>query len=282
MNYQDSYEYEEDLEDLFDDDDNITDYYLIIDVANSKYGFKLQNIKEIIKLPDCKSFPEMKQYDRGLLKIREDIIRIIDLRKRLGYQSLYEEEKELFSIFEERKQDHIKWAEELKSCVIERREFKLTTDPNRCAFGQWYNKFHTDNSVLSMFLIQFYVPHKKIHAVGEKIRLLISNNQFDIALDLIQEMEMNELQTMIDLFNSLSEIMKEARREISVIFNIANKHFGFSADKVINILNINADEISEPDTIENNTYISGIGKKDNEVFLILDEEKLLISSGIVI
>jgi purine-binding chemotaxis protein CheW len=280
MNYQDSYEYEEDLEDLFDDDDNITDYYLIIDVAGSKYGFRLQNIKEIIKLPECKSFPEMKQYDRGLLKIREDIIRIIDLRKRLGYQSLFDEEKELLNMFEARKQEHLKWVEELKSCVIGEREFKLTTDPNRCAFGQWYNKFHSDNSVLSMYLIQFDVPHKKMHAVGEKVRQLMLHKQSSNALEIVNDMEVNEMQIMIELFDSLPEYMKESRREISVIFNIANKHFGFSADKVINILKINADEISEPDTIENNTYISGIGKKDNEVFLILDEEKLLKSSGI--
>ena len=83
----------------------------------------------------------------------------MDLRVRLGMIPLKKEIDDLVDLMKQREQDHRKWLEELESSVRQQREFKLATDPHKCAFGKWYDTFTTDNLTLGHALKKFDQPH---------------------------------------------------------------------------------------------------------------------------
>lgn len=131
--------------------------------VDSKYVqtiFQLQD--NYTKMPNCN--PSVK----GIIKMRNDIITLIDLRMLLGIESLDEEEKRFDDMLEQRKQDHIHWVDELHRCLKEEETFKLATDPHKCAFGKWYDTFKTDNQSVMFHLKKIDEPHKKLHATAEK------------------------------------------------------------------------------------------------------------------
>ncbi len=249
--------------------------YLIVEVFKAKYAFSISNIKEIILLPEVVSVPESLPYERGIIKLRKNIIKVIDLRKKLKYPSIIEENNEFMKMLQQRKQDHIDWVNELVASVDEDRTFRLTNDPTQCAFGKWYHSYKAENISMAIYLAQFDHPHRTIHSIADKVKDFISRNDVKLAKKLINDTKNSELRTIIDLFDNIGSILTESNREIGVIFEKNDELFAFSADKVISIAQIEFEEIEHPKIITNKEFIKGIAKKDNEVYMILDEDKIL-------
>ncbi|MEG2928700.1 MAG: chemotaxis protein CheW [Oscillospiraceae bacterium] len=136
-------------EQLFSIDSN---YVQTIFQMNDKYT----------KMPNCN--PNIK----GIIKMRDDIITLIDLRSLLGIESLEEEEKRFDDMLEQRKNDHIHWVDELRRCLNEEEPFKLATDPHKCAFGKWYDNYHSDNQTVMFHLKKIDEPHRLLHETAQK------------------------------------------------------------------------------------------------------------------
>lgn len=68
----------------------------------------------------------------GGINLRGKVLPVIDLRLRMGKNSLAEESEELVNLLELREQDHTNWLIELEASVKEKRAFKLATNPHQC------------------------------------------------------------------------------------------------------------------------------------------------------
>lgn len=67
-------------------------------------------------------------------------------------------------------------------------------------------------------------------------------------------------------------------RTCIVVLNMLNTSVGVIVDRVVEVLDINEDQIAEPPRFTDeyqSHYISGIGKIDNEIAMLLDCNKLL-------
>jgi purine-binding chemotaxis protein CheW len=263
-------------EDLWDDEsDSIENSYLIVKVNSSNYAIKLEKIREIIKLPETQDFPEMREFDRGFIKLRNEIVRIVDLRKKLRIKSISEEENDFLVHISDAKQAHIDWMNELKLSVLEDRQFKLTSDPHKCKFGIWYDSFKSSNQSINLYLRQLDLPHKIIHKLAEKVETQKKLGQKLRQIELIEEAANNELVYLLQILDSAGTFLKEARREIAVIFSINNNLVGCTADGVLNIIEILPDMIEPASKLDSKDYVAGIAKTKDGVILILEEDKLI-------
>lgn len=217
----------------------------------------------------------------GIIPYRDTIIPVIDLRKFLGMDSYAQEQEEFAQMLEQRKQDHIRWVDELKRCLEENDKFKLATDPHKCAFGKWYDNFETDNNTVSFHLKKIDEPHKKLHATaheafackrecpkctrGECLQTALSK-----AVDVY-------MPTVVNLLEEAKQVFQDSYRKMVVVVSKNDHKYGLLVDEVISVepLSIILPNtqlgISDEDQM---VPLVGHRKADIDLILMLDIDKL--------
>lgn len=270
----------DEIDDLYDDSNDedsveIDNQYLIIRISESQYALPVSKMKEIILLPATRPYPDMKPHERGLFKLRDETVYVTDLRKRLGYESIEEENQKLHAMFMQRREEHLAWLEELVSTVKEGAEFKLTTDPHQCKFGRWYDNFATNSISFQTYLSEFDLPHKLFHAMADRALAVLENEGKKPAIEFLKQAQKGDLKTLLHLFDRAEAEIKASHREITVILEVNDSSIGFTADKVESILNVKDEQIDRPKSdTEKSQFMSGTFKLNDEVYVILDPDKL--------
>jgi len=201
----------------------------------------------------------------------------VDLRKRLGMRGLPEATETLVELLNQREQDHINWLKELQASIHEGREFRLATDPHKCAFGKWYDSFKTSDTLLQFQLAKFDAPHKRIHSFAVQTANLIQQGHKDEAIRLVEDARDRELAVLIRLFADTRQHIQENIREIMLILEHAGRRIGFVVDSVTEVTDIQPGNIEPPPEIGNDDggMIVGLAKIGPEVKILLDAVKLL-------
>ncbi len=254
--------------------------WVIFHLQDEQFAVSANHVREMVAMPKVVSVPQAPHYIKGVINLRGQVIPVIDLRLRMGMTSLVDEAEDLIAILDQREQDHKNWIAELESSVRERREFKLATDPHKCAFGKWYDNFQTDNRILASCLTKFDAPHQKIHAIAIEVKGLEENEDFDPAYELINRTREGELAEMIKLFSETRSLLRESNREIALVLEWKEKTMAVGVDSVETVEKLSESNIEEiPGAVStlDNACVAGIGKrgKDNELVQLLDVGKLI-------
>lgn len=250
--------------------------YALFYVNSMLYGIDCEVIQSFFILDEVYPTPDMEAYYRGLIKNRGQIIPALDLRKFLNTKSTEAEAQELTQMIGQRKADHLNWLDTLSKCVQDNTEFTLATDPHKCAFGKWYDSYHTDDIGMKLYLNQFKNPHDIVHGIAARVLEMKNNNDIEGALELIENTRNKELSKMVQLFDSFEKVYKESRREIVIVVSKGERSIGFVVDKVFSLENLNIDDSYhlEAERFENKEAVKmGIRLSNNEVVLIFDADR---------
>jgi len=256
--------------------------WVIFNLLKDQFAVSANNVREMVAMPKVISVPQTPDYIRGVINLRGQVIPVMDLRLRMGMKSLVDEVKNLIQILNQREQDHKNWIVELESSVRDRREFKLTTDPHKCAFGKWYDNFKTDNRILSNCLNKIDIPHQKIHAIAIEVKAMEEKEDFDSAFEIIHQTKEGELAEMIKLFSEFRSLLRESNREIALVLENDKRAMAVAVDSVETVEKMTEASIEElPGMIctLDNEYIAGIGKrnKDDTFVQLLEVTKIFFS-----
>lgn len=251
--------------------------YLLSKLSLNSFAFELHRIREIIITPEVTPLPNQPEYQKGIINLRKNVIPLFDLRKMMGFESIEDELQGFINMLKQREQDHIKWLDELRASIIEKREFSLTTDPHACAFGKWYDNFKTDNIRISLFLRAFDEPHKTIHQSAVIIRKIIESNGYEAAMEYFSMVKDNELSRMIILFNELYRKIFESSKSYSIIVNNGDgTHLkGFVVDEVERITQISGDMIKKGEFTTESDLVKGVAMDNGKDYLIINYDRLL-------
>lgn len=264
--------YDDEMEDELDEDseEDLKHRYLAISLENEKYVLPIIQIKEIVQLPQIVRLPKVSGNVHSVINLRGVMIPYYDMREILELQSVENEENALITLLENRKQDHIKWLNELINSIHEKRKFGLTTDPHACAFGKWYDNFHTEDNMLTLFLRKFDTPHKKIHSLAIHAEEIIRKEGYQAALDFIEHEKSTTLQEMIDLFNSAPNYIKGSHKQLVIVFEFDNELRALSADQVLDLMDITPDMIQTNNIQRKSEFIVGGTTIKDNAYLVLD------------
>ena len=250
--------------------------YLIFSVKERFFAISAGFIQEMLAVPAITHLPDAPPYVRGVINIRGKVYKLIDMRMRLGMKSHKQENEELIESLSEREKEHKNWLNELENCIKEDREFTLGVDPHKCKFGQWYDNFKTDNPAVSLELNKFDEPHRAIHETAEHVIELAHQGKKDEALAVIDERRNGELATMMNLFESMKKMFREAHREIAVILELDEDAFALAVDRLESVEDIDIEEKKE----QSAEVLEGIGgnfhghiarrKESDQLLLLVD------------
>jgi hypothetical protein len=167
------------------------------------------------------------------------------MRKQLGWQSVPEELDDFYKLMKQREEDHRNWLSELEKSVTDGAEFRLATDPHKCAFGKWYYAYRSESPWITALLRKFEPPHNKIHAIALETGELVKARKTDEARLLIEQKRTGELREMASLFQEIKELMRESTRELAMVITAAQSTFAVSIDHAIAVETIPPDLIKE-------------------------------------
>jgi len=256
--------------------------WVIIAAGESLYAVPSLSVRTMVMMPPVASVPNTPGHVRGVINLRGRVLPLVDLRMRCGVESLAEHVESICKLLEQREEDHRNWLAELEKSVNEQRDFKLTTDPHKCAFGKWYDQFHTEDLVLAGIMKTFDEPHKAIHGVAHQVEDAKQRKDFQGAAALIEQTRKTVLAQLLNSFAASRSHMRSATREIALVLEDtegAGKSFALAVDKVESTELLSAESVTSLPRIMASTttrFILGVAKRkrDKRMILLLDVRPL--------
>ncbi len=251
--------------------------FVVFQIKGSLYAVGSEHVREIVLMPQITGIPNTPPEVRGVINLRGKIIKLMDLRVKLGLPPLRAEMEALIQLLREREQDHRDWLAELEVCARDRRPFGKARDPHKCKFGLWYDQYRTEDRLLRMTLPSMDAPHKAIHATADVALRQAENGDIAGALEYISERRNHELGALTKLFDESRRVLVEGNREVAVVLTRGNDLLAFSADMVEAAEAIPEDRIQTmpPTLADLNSGLHcrvGIRPKSNQTILILSPE----------
>lgn len=263
------------------DNDNLP--WLIFSLCNHVYAIHSRYVTSIIVPPErITAVPDAPEIYRGLVDIRGEVYPILDMRMLFKYISLDKECEEFIETMDLREKDHIEWAEELKRCVKEDCDFTLTTNPDACKFGVWYNEYKKHATNADFALTKIEKPHAELHRTAELIAearklpdSIEKKRRIDELLNLVTEEYVPEIVAIID---EAKRRYRSFYRETMVLLSTGESTLAIVVDKVLAVDTVTfVDGKINMSKIFNSKFFMGVchnRRVDNDI-LIIDEEKLI-------
>lgn len=259
--------------------------WVVFRIEGQVYALPAAWVGEMMLLPAVTQLPARPGWVRGVVRVRDQMITVADLRMMFGKESLKAQSNALIELLDAREQDHRRWLQTLENSINDGVEFTLTTDPHKCAFGRWYDTFTTDRLLLSNHLKRFDAPHRAIHAVGEQATRLVAENKQAEAQRVVHQARLGVLGDLIELFEGARRIVSSEDREILVTLRKTNPASGLCVDAIARVAVIDPD-IIQPirDHIAGSAPVCGTACVGDEVLMIFDElylERRLAEVGLL-
>lgn len=205
---------------------------------------------------------KLDKFNYEVITFQNRAVPLYDFSVLTGSKTQLDESLELIQTFTDREQDYVDWLDSLEQSIQMGAPFTKATDPNKCSFGVWYNKFKTNDSDLSEILDKFDEPHKKIHALAHELLELAKNDKSG-ALNKLEFERKTTLAGLRKLFGSARERVINNIRPIIVFVEQNNRKIAaLRLDNIKDIESYSITNFSRDDTTD------GVMKKNSSEFMI--------------
>jgi len=267
---------------------NVNYPWLLFTLADNNFAINTRYVNGIMICPkDLTCLPDSPPYVRGLFMLRDNIVRLLDLRMLFGLETLHDECEQFCDVLEQHKQDAVNWVRELERCVHENEPFSLAIDPNQCAFGKWYANYKSDNVLITQHLRKMQEPHRRLHEMAPKIAWCTQSNDQKEPENVNENME--ELLTVwepriVTLMEEVKNIYRESSREMAIIIENGDRRLGLIVDQVLSVEEISRTGLDDSGVnfFQSLVYIAGVSQSRSIEgnILVVDDAKLLeLTSG---
>ncbi|MBQ2823474.1 MAG: chemotaxis protein CheW [Oscillospiraceae bacterium] len=257
--------------------------WLIFSLCNHVYAIHSKYVTSIMVPPDrITPVPEAPDIYRGIVEIRGEVYPVLDMRRLFNYIPLEKECAEFVEMMNEREKDHIEWAEELKRCVKENRDFTLTTNPHACKFGLWYDEYKKNALNANFSLHKIEKPHEDLHRTADLIAearklpdSVEKHRKIDELLNLVTEEYVPEVMAIID---ESKRRYSSFYRETMVLLSTGESNLAIVVDKVLAVDEVQMIEgKANMHRILNSKFFMGVAhnRRVDDDILIIDEEMII-------
>lgn len=251
--------------------------WVLVHLRGQLAAVRALHVLEITSDPRPRTIPGAPPYLRGLVRLREDTVPLIDLRAFLGLPSAEEELSGLLDVFRGREQDHRRWMEALFESLTDDVPFTLTLDPHQCAFGRWFDGYRTENLVVAAQLKRIEVPHSLLHTGGAATLRLHAEGKRAEALAAAKHLRANVFRQTLALFEEAQRLVAEESREVALVVRAGRQRMALavdSAEAVEPLHLLPAEKRTSP-------LIEGYARRTRGegMVMLLDLERLLTEAG---
>jgi len=221
--------------------------FVVFSASHHRFAVPFQTVEQMVSPPARVAVPNVHPAVRGVINLRGDVLGLVCLRGLLGVESVIDENAALADELDRREEDHVAWLRELEASCVEKRPFRLTTDPHACAFGRWFDRYDPGHEDLRAMVGRLGPPHEAIHGVAQRVVELNHRGRGDEALAVIERTRNRELARLVRLFSRLREYLRDWRREIALVLQDAGRlPLALLVDGVESVTPLDVDTAADP------------------------------------
>jgi purine-binding chemotaxis protein CheW len=177
--------------------------------------------------------PGLPAHAAGVIAHAGGSLPVYDIRRRLGLPGVEQEARDLAASLAQRKQDHLRWLENLRGQVDRGERVSVQMDPHRCAFGKWYDTRVVTNYLVAQYLDRFDAPHQAVHQVAARADAALARGDLSAAQQLVREVESTALREVVDLFDGVADVLdKNVHPYVVVCESSAGERAGILVDEL--------------------------------------------------
>lgn len=252
--------------------------YIVFKIEESYYCINSKYIATIVQLPHYDRIPAAPANVTGMFRYRDQVIQMLDLRKTFGFQTMAEECKAFEDMIDARKQEHIKWVNELERTLTTGEPFQLATNPHMCALGKWYDQFTAENgsnnSSVLFHLRKIEEPHERLHHVAEEAELCLKEcdmcRREECLSNILRCTKEECMPLILGLLDETKAIFQSSvYREMVLLLD--GMKWGIVVDEIEGVQELEVIEEKEPQTVVNkSSYILNVLESGNHQNLIFE------------
>lgn len=254
--------------------------YIVFKIADSYYCVSSGYISTIVQLPQYDKIPAAPANVTGMFRYRGQVIQMLDLRLTFGFKSLKEECREFEQMIDARKQDHIKWVNELERTTQSGDVFLLGRDPHQCALGRWYDNFTSENNLVNFHLRKIDDPHKMLHkAASEMDRCKEeSGNTCQLGAcqnDVMEKVKHEYMPSILQLLDETKDVFRSSMYREMVLLLDGTK-WGIVVDEIVAVEHLDIIDQREEHLVGQTSFISNVleGEKREDLIFELNIDAL--------
>lgn len=248
--------------------------YIVFKLDEELYCISSKYVATLMQLPKFNVLPDSPPFIAGTFSYRGRIIEMFDLRVAFGLPSLQKEYQNFADMIDHRRQDHVNWVDELDRCVETGKKFTLATDPHSCAFGKWYDNYHSDNNLVSFHMKKIDNPHKMLHHAALEVEQC--EQQCDACLreaclkTIMDRVKSETMPTILGLLDEAKDIFRSTvYHEMALVLNDCG--LAITVDEVLLVEKLLDLEEQNSSTMPYTPlYISGVKRSDTYSSLIFE------------
>lgn len=254
----------------------------IFKVAGNLYAIDSTYIEGITREPEkITGVPDSPDYVRGIIRIRDKVTTLMDLRLLFDEPPLAKEYHDFSAKMDEGKESHIKWMSTLRECAVENKIFTLSTNSHQCDFGRWYDTYSSPVSAVMKQLKKLEEPHAAIHKEAELFNKYLASpdpNLYKADIeDLIQRADAY-LTRIVTCLDGAKQVFNDSFKTMVILLKGDSKrNLGLIVDEIIGVESIG--EIYDDSTLDkmkHSALIRSVASDENNenLLLLLNEEKV--------
>lgn len=218
--------------------------WLVFKLQNRYFSVNSGDVTSIFQLEqEVTTVPGYSENVRGIINLRGDIFPVLELRRILEIISFEKEHQEFSNMLDMRKQDHVNWVNALQHCVENgngcKGNFKLATDPHKCAFGKWYDSYHSNDQTVAFHLKKIDDPHRKLHETAGKIFECEGIKDEDLRKkklnELISKAKQEYMPEILNLIDETKDVLEKSHREMCIVLANEEHSCGILVDEVCSV-----------------------------------------------
>jgi purine-binding chemotaxis protein CheW len=222
---------------------------LLVEVQGLTLGVPSADVIEIGHLPHVTPVVEGPAHLMGLATLSRQTVPVANLRTLLGFPPLQDERTRMVEMLTQRERDHIDWLEALERSLREGIPFAKARSPHECAFGKWYDAYRTDYTPLAVLLREFDAPHRRIHALADRLLALAASHRTAEALNMLNETRQTDLHLLIDLFARARELVSRMLQDMLVVVTVRDRWLGLTVDAIATVVTLAEPPVALPPAV---------------------------------
>jgi chemotaxis signal transduction protein len=259
---------------------NIAGSYLTFHLSQAKYALPVDAIQYITTRDaiDPHDIPRGKSEQSRIFTFQEEQISLYNFSGLIGSASQIEECQALIDMLDQRKQDHLDWMEALEASLESGTEFTKAKDPHQCAFGRWYDHYHTNDEELRAIMVQFDEPHKRIHSLAENLLSMVKDeNKVAEALRILNDERHSTLKQLLRLFGQAKSRLSDMLKPVVVILHANDRSYAVELDSIDQIMEFNNSHWlpGKEQDLKHPCYDGFLQKTEGELYIRLEPAHLI-------